>query len=507
MNFVKRSKISLMRNLEKTIILGLLVTLLATLAAGSILIRYAVITTESRLKARIPPIVSISLNPETFSQHFEETGLTADQMDTSLSSETISTISNLPYVSSFQYTNVFFGLADLKLYEPTSDYFLENNILQASLRVSGISQSEPIPMQQGIIELVEGRVFTEREMFSDDCIQQAPTLISRSFAELNHLNLGSLITMYHIVNFHANEWSEEEEALFLTLAFDLEVVGIFDMEYEILDHQPNPITEHVLFEEYAQLRLALNAIYVPAWFNYNVTRQMNEILLNTRASNFATITERQNIPMIILNDISELDAFKEVATPLLPELLRFTDLSATHYTIFSSMETLLWIADIVLITGVGAAFLILSLLITLFFRDRCYEIGIYMALGEKQLSIFSQLLLEILIIVVLGMTIGLFIGNAISMQISHLMLRTELSQPMSWSEVEYQNSQMSGINVGLSLPPQTISAEDVLEIFNIALGAKVISLFYLVGLGTAVSSTLVPLIYVSKLNPRKILLK
>jgi len=59
----------------------------------------------------------------------------------------------------------------------------------------------------------------------------------------------------------------------------------------------------------------------------------------------------------------------------------------------------------------------------------------------------------------------------------------------------------------IGFPPVTnLSPEEMLAAFDMSFNAQTIALFYIVGLATIMVSTLVPVMYVVMLNPKKILL-
>ena len=51
-----------------------------------------------------------------------------------------------------------------------------------------------------------------------------------------------------------------------------------------------------------------------------------------------------------------------------------------------------------------------------------------------------------------------------------------------------------------------LSPEEMVEAFDTSLSANVVVLLYVVGLATVVVSTLIPIAYVVKLEPKKVLL-
>ena len=51
-----------------------------------------------------------------------------------------------------------------------------------------------------------------------------------------------------------------------------------------------------------------------------------------------------------------------------------------------------------------------------------------------------------------------------------------------------------------------ITPEEVADSYNVSIGLGTIGMFYLIGLGTVLVSTIVPNVYILRLNPKKIMM-
>jgi len=65
---------------------------------------------------------------------------------------------------------------------------------------------------------------------------------------------------------------------------------------------------------------------------------------------------------------------------------------------------------------------------------------------------------------------------------------------------------MVGLSRLVGLPPQNMSIEETIEMFSISFGAPVVTMFYMVGLGSVALSALLPIVYIVKLEPKKVLM-
>jgi len=157
------------------------------------------------------------------------------------------------------------------------------------------------------------------------------------------------------------------------------------------------------------------------------------------------------------------------------------------------------IAKTILIGSIIATIVILTLVIVLFLRDRKQEFGIYLALGESKLKLLGQIVVEIMCVAFVAISLSLFTGNVIAKSLSSNMLQQQLEKNttenygyyMSYSNYSYLGD---------------VSNEDVLAAYDIQLGINYIIMIYAIGLSTTLVSTVVPMIYTTRLKPKKILM-
>ncbi|MCL1853622.1 MAG: FtsX-like permease family protein [Peptococcaceae bacterium] len=182
--------------------------------------------------------------------------------------------------------------------------------------------------------------------------------------------------------------------------------------------------------------------------------------------------------------------------------------NGTFDVVETSMNSLQGIATMILYIAVGAAVVTLSLLITLFLRDRKHEIGIYLSLGERKIKVAGQIFMEVAVVAVIAITLSLFSGNIISGALSEQMLVDQIVADQTQEAAmggggsgnySVQDFRARGYQSG-------ISAEDLAASYEVSLNMIMVLLFYAVGFATVCVSVLVPIIYVTRLNPKKILM-
>jgi len=519
MNLFKRATTSVLRRLRKTLTLVLIVFILGTAIAGAVVVERAIRNTEMNLRRSMQPIVSIDENMTAFMD-----SPAWDDFDWNnppsvwpelepLTPEHVRAIGSLPYISFYDYTlfNDTLRGDELLRYPLCPDDDPMCTQFSSFLPVRGTSQTQMLQIQQGIFNLIQGREFESAELEPGG--SSSVVLVSKDFAEINNLLIDSTFELYHLIHIPTEDpmipLSERE--VYAQVGMEFRIVGIIDLPEEpaetlVVDEIDEPIV--------AARRINFNnTIYVPNWALEDLqNRQLDAYeaawnAVDFEAAETAHSMQLQIRPLFIIEDPTYIDEFIEVATPLLPtEFHVFQDFTGTFARISTSMETMQEVANWILYGSIGAAILILSLLITLFLRDRRHEIGIYLALGEKRKKIIFQILLEVIVTAITGLTLAVLAGNIISTMTSQHMLRTELlSQQDRAFHPESNIFEYNGAT-DLGIPFIPMTNDEMLLAFEISFNIPTIVLFYVIGLTTITASSLISVIYVVVLNPKKVLL-
>ena len=274
-----------------------------------------------------------------------------------------------------------------------------------------------------------------------------------------------------------------------TQNIELEIVGIFSV------NRPKNKTDNDYMYDELENKIYTSNKVVENIVNFSVTeyKKIDQDAVDQYLSGI-TIT-----PLFVLKDPLNLDKFKASITKDVPEYYKITDNSGNYKKIAAPMKNMKWISSVVLYVSIGATLLILSLLITLFLRDRKHEIGIYLALGERKYKVVSQILIEVLLISFAGITMSLFAGGIIASSVSKEMLNNELIAAADKPDMYYDGSSLDWLGYSA-----TVSEEDLMSAYNVTLNGYTTLLFYIVGLTTVLVSTIVPIFYITRLIPKKV---
>jgi putative ABC transport system permease protein len=210
-------------------------------------------------------------------------------------------------------------------------------------------------------------------------------------------------------------------------------------------------------------------------------------------------------PIYLLKSTDDLESFEEAATALLPEYYKVLSAQSQYEQIAAPMEDIQQIMGAALVVAVIAALVIISLVVVLFLRDRRREFGIYLSLGARKPAIVGQVLIEVLVVAVVALGVALFTGSLISGGLSQQMIDSQLAaQGMGDSYGGVIYGSYVGGDAGLFMGE--LSLEDVVAGYQVGLNAPYVLSFLGLGLGSVILSCIVPLIYVLRLKPKKILM-
>jgi len=484
--------LSLKRNIGKNLLLFIITLILGTVITGIILMSQAVANTEASLRRNLPPIVTIEANLldyfNPYDSSFELEPVTFQMLDE---------IASLPYVSDMDHSFHSFGWespVESSLAVVTSVYFPEFDL---SLTTQHIRRSDFIDLNSGLISLVVGRTFSDTELIERRDV--FPILISNEFAQLNNLSEGEIFSFDHVIRGDRTEdgttWGIEEVG---RLHFEFEVIGIFEIADKI-------IAGSSWENDYSRLTL-LNRFYTPTWVSVVVNEQV-DIFLYERYD-WWELTESFEGEFwiqlaIMLYDTAYMEVFEERADEILPPYIGIGTLSNIFGPLEVTSQNMQRLSEMMVIFVIIVSVVVLGLVIIMGMRERRYEIGVYLALGEKRTRLVIQLMLEVLIIGTLAVTLSLVIGNVLAANFSENFIVNQMF------EQEQHLANISFVPVFESLhwfSPGNLSLEEMIANYEVVLTTETAFMFYGVSMAVLIVASIVPTVYLFKFSTHKILL-
>ena len=497
MKHFKRAIISIIRQPSKSLILFFVILVLGIFASSAISIAQAIQNTEVNLLRRIPPVATVDTDMMAINEYERLSG-ELPQLD-AVTRVLLEEIGHLPYVRDFDFA-LYDWLDSSELELP-----MRTELMIEEFVVKGVHNRAVIDLEEGIIELLQGRLFTQEEMEAGSSV----VLISQAFADINQLSLGSVFTLrryiydtFDVTGVFSGSFdpNQPDAPLLEVHEFDFEVIGIFASTIDVEAGEAS--VSRVDWVNHAEFNARL---YVPITA-VESNRQMFYDYIHTfhpdsLAAHYSLLGVRDVI--FALYDSLDIAPFHEAASALLPEFWMIDDLRSEFAAMSSSLVSLQGVSNGIIIGVSISSIVILGLLILLFLHDRKNEIGVYLALGELRKNIIAQMLIETIIVSIGALTISLFIGNMIASTMTYSMLRQDLiynSRIIPSQDLMIQCFNRMGFSVQMR-------AEEMLAAYDMTLDGMTILMFAGVAIVMITLSTILPIVYLTRLKPKDILTK
>lgn len=165
--------------------------------------------------------------------------------------------------------------------------------------------------------------------------------------------------------------------------------------------------------------------------------------------------------------------------------------------------------NVVLLVSIAGA-IILGLIVMMSIRERKYEMGVLLALGEKRWKLAGQFIVEILMVAVLSFGIATASGNMIANQIGEKLLNQEIqaeqesNAPASFAG---QGMRLGQGGLGSLLQQQQNQQVETIDELNVQVTSYDLGILAMIGALIAILSALLPSVAVLRLQPKTILAK
>ena len=529
MNLINRAFTNLIRCSKKKLNLFALVFIIGLLVSGSLTTRRAIHNTEERLMSKLPAIASLDFNVMKHALSSLKGEVYEDGSISHISLELVQKIASLPQVQFYELsrnTGLFSSELELApfpegLPEGVNSFEWQlafGGLLSLGAEIeyislTGITNTRISYFEEEIFSLSDGRLFTQEELD-----EHAPViLVSRELADYNNLTIGSIINFQNIfwdidARESVNNLSPldptpfDETFIYQAIPFSLEIIGIYDVIKDF-DYERVGNPWFLAVEEHNMRNNVLAPVGLVTSIEFEQIQHSQKWWGEGDILQSESDLTQQTL--FILYNSNELASFIQEATALLPNhFLEIRDLSVSFQNLSMSMEQLQWIADLILWGTVILSILVLSLLIILYLKDRKVEIGILLALGERKLKIVTQVLIEVLLVASFALAFSTLAGYYFSGSISRTFIQNNLI-----AQQEEQASLADSMFYGLDIPflltsfnPGNLTIEEMETAFDTSLSFKEILVIFSTGLTVTAVSTAVPIIYLTKISPRKVLM-
>lgn len=153
-----------------------------------------------------------------------------------------------------------------------------------------------------------------------------------------------------------------------------------------------------------------------------------------------------------------------------------------------------------------AGAVILALILMLSLRERAYETGVLLAMGESRLKIIAQYVAEVLLIAILAFGLSVYSGRLIARDIGNRLLEREIQVAQNQTELGFPGNGGSfpGIRSGW-IRRQMPGSYQPIDTIDVRVTAGEVERLFATGLLVLVAGTIVPAASVMRYNPKTIL--
>ena len=471
---IKNALLSLKKNIGKTILLFVIIVVITNLVIAGLSIQSATQKSMDQIRSSLGNDVTLSVDFRNMMKNREPGAAVSNEI--SLTTTMADSLKNLKYVESYNYQISTSADSDsISAVENKSDNSnnqqdtkkpndqSEQASNQGDFTISANTTMEYLDsFTNSNYTLTDGRLLTSDDANTNNCV------IETNLASDNDLSVGDTFTITTTVN---------DE----TIIQELTIVGIYEIQStnEIgAAHFNNPV----------------NTIYTDLSVGQTLTGSSENI---TSA-------------IYYLDDSENAEAFVELAKKKSDIDFDTFSLDANdrlYQQNASSLESMQSFAKMFVWIVVIAGSAILCLILALTIRNRYYEIGVLLSLGQSKVKIIAQQLIEIGLIAVVAFVISLGTGQLTSRYMGNMLESGSSSNVMQMDQKGDQpndNQQKTNTQTKENFLGNMMQGPSNQELDVSITGENVVQL---AGVTAAICivSIAVPAAYVLRLTPRQIL--
>lgn len=478
---IKNALLSLKKNIGKTILLFVIIVVITNLVIAGLSIQSATKKSMDQIRSSLGNDVTLSVDFRNMMKNRKPSEAVSNE--TSLTTTMADSLKDLKYVKNYNYQiSTSANSNSISAVETASDN--SNNQQdtnkpndqpeQASNQVDfTISANTTMKYLDSFTnnnyKLTKGRLLTTKDQNTNNCV------IETNLASDNDLSVGDTFTITTTVN---------DE----TITQELTIVGIYEIQ------STNEIGS-------AHFNNPVNTIYTDLSIGQTLTGSSENI---TSA-------------IYYLDDPENAEAFVELAKKKSDIDFDTFSLDANNRLYqqnASSLESMQSFAKMFVWIVVIAGSAILCLILALTIRNRYYEIGVLLSLGQSKVKIIAQQLIEVGLIAVVAFVISLGTGQLTSHYMGNMLESSSASNVMQMGQKGDQPNENQNQSDSNQQKNNTQTKENFLgnmmqgpsnQELDVSITGE--NIIQLAGVTAAICivSIAVPAAYVLRLTPRQIL--
>lgn len=459
---LKNAFLSIKKSIGKTVLLFVIIFIIANLVIAGFSIKSASLKATQSIQSTLGNDVTLQVDFKNMMKN-REPGQAVDQVTESLTIKMAEQLKNLKYVDSYNYTissnvNTTLTAVENETQEELDDRPMMGDRQNQSTSFT-LSANTTMKYLKDFTDenyvLSEGRLLSSKDQETNYCV------IETNLAKENDLSIGDTFTMTS---------SDDSKSVELT------IVGIYEIESTTMEMgrmNSNPV----------------NTIYCDLSVGQSLSSDEDVISSAT----------------YYLDDPEHVEAFQELAkekTDIDFDTYRLTSNDQLFKNNSSSLDNISSFASLFLVVVIIAGCAILCLILALTIRNRYYEIGVFLSLGQSKIKIILQQLFEIGMIAVIALILSLGTGKMTSNIIS-AMLTTQNNEVMMNTEDQNMPQNNRGGRFDFNNAFEAPESQEL----DVSLTSDTVVKLSVTTVLVCIVSTIIPTIYVLRLTPREILMK
>lgn len=309
--------------------------------------------------------------------------------------------------------------------------------------VAGSNEDTPLEFEEGAYKITDGRLRNSSDEGKDTLI------ISEEFASKNNLVVGDKIDLTSSID---------------NQTYSFEIIGIFKGS-----------ASYTVDQMYTSLESAKKV----------AGTQSDD-------SNATAISFRLKDPM-------EIDTFIHQHTKQMPnDYITLYANDNEYKSLTRPLDLISTVISLLLVVVFAAGTIIMLAIITIFVRDRRFEIGLLLASGEGRIKILSQFVLEILLVSVIAFTVAAAASRFSADYTASWIVKNQLVEENTQSDMGF----VSIGDVG-GAGQKEVKISDVAREFNVSVDGVVVYRLLIISLGLVILSAGAPLLVILSYKPRE----
>lgn len=282
----------------------------------------------------------------------------------------------------------------------------------------GISSTPMVDVLENKIQIIEGREISEDEIKNGDYVVLVSegTKVNNREIQLNDEIPMTIARQKTTCDIDGNCIKQEvfkEDYL-------LKVIGIFRKVDKVLDSNN---------QEFNNVN---NRFYMPNKTLLSIFNRKKELIDQNGVFDILHLAIDE--PFIRLKNSDDLQAFKSYANPLL--LKEFNKNEERYDVLYTSddeyesiakpIQMLINFGNVLLISGISVFSILIAILLVSIVKERIYEIGILLSMGERKYKIILQLFIELLIVTIMSLVLSLLSGHVLGDLITSKLITIDM---------------------------------------------------------------------------------